>query len=60
MKTTASTVQSANARQQAMAQQQNAMQAQQGAVLAQQAQGRKEHLTTMFLSKGCKLGDMQK
>ncbi|MCZ4313223.1 hypothetical protein O4H66_07390 [Comamonadaceae bacterium G21597-S1] len=50
----------ANAQQQAVAQQQAALQAQQGAVLAQQAQGRKEHLTTMFLSKGCKLGDMQK
>lgn len=50
----------ANAQQQAVAQQQTALQAQQGAVLAQQAQGRKEHLTTMFLSKGCKLGDMQR
>ncbi len=50
----------ANAQQQAVAQQQAALQAQQGAMLAQQAQGRKEHLTTMFLSKGCKLGDMQK
>lgn len=50
----------ANAQQQAMAQQQAAMQAQQGALLAQQAQGRKEHLTTLFLSKGCKLADMQK
>lgn len=50
----------ANAQQQAMAQQQAAMQAQQGALLAQQAQGRKEHLTTLFLSRGCKLGDMQK
>lgn len=49
-----------NAQQQAVAQQQAALQAQQGAVLAQQAQGRKEHLTTMFLSKGCKLGDMQR
>jgi len=48
----------ANAQQQASAQQQNAMQAQQVALLAQQAQGRKEHLTTLFLSKGCKVGDM--
>lgn len=50
----------ANTQQQAVAQQQVALQAQQGAVLAQQAQGRKEHLTTMFLSKGCKLGDMRR
>ena len=49
-----------NAQQQAATQQQAAQQAQQGALLAQQAQGRKEHLTTMFLSRGCKLGDMQK
>ena len=49
-----------NAQQQAMAQQQNNLQAQQGAVMAQQAQGRKEHLTTLFLSRGCKLGDMQR
>jgi len=33
--------------------------AQQDSVLAQQAQGRKEHLTTMFLSKGFKLADVQ-
>lgn len=50
----------ANDQQHAAAQQQAAMQAQQGAVLAQQAQGRKEHLTTLFLSKGCKLSDIQK
>jgi hypothetical protein len=50
----------ANAQQQAVAQQQAAVQAQQGALLAQQAQGRKEHLTTLFLAKGCKLGDVQK
>ncbi|MBC7380028.1 MAG: hypothetical protein H7346_21680 [Burkholderiaceae bacterium] len=25
-----------------------------------QAQARKEHLTTMFLSRGCKLADVQK
>lgn len=50
----------ANAQQQAVAQQQAAQQAQDGAVLAQQARGRKEHLTAMFLSKGCRLGDMQK
>lgn len=50
----------ANAQQQAVAQQQAAMQSQQAALMAQQAQGRKEHLTTLFLSKGCKLGDMQK
>lgn len=50
----------ANAQQQALAQQQAALQAQQGALLGQQAQGRKEHLTTLFLSKGCKLADVQK
>lgn len=53
-------VATANAQQQAGAQQQVALQAQQGAVLAQQAQGRKEHLTTLFLAKGCKLSDIQK
>lgn len=51
---------SPNPKQQAVAQQQAAMQSQQAALMAQQAQGRKEHLTTLFLSKGCKLGDMQK
>lgn len=35
-------------------------QAQQDARLAPQAQRRKEHLTTLFLSKGCKLADVQK
>ena len=37
-----------------------AQQAQQNGLLAQQAQGRKEHLTGMFLSKGCKMADIQK
>jgi len=36
-----------------------AQQAQQNALLGQQAQGRKEHLTGLFLSKGCKLADVQ-
>lgn len=49
-----------NAQQQAVAQQQASLQVQQGALMAQQAQARKEHLTTLFLSKGCKLGDMQR
>jgi hypothetical protein len=44
------------AAQQAAAQQQ----LQQNAVLGQQAQGRKEHLTGMFLTKGCKMSDVQK
>lgn len=48
------------AQQQAAAQQSGALQAQQNAVLMQQAQGRKEHLTTVFLSKGCKMGDIAK
>jgi hypothetical protein len=50
------------AQQQAAAatQPQAAPQNQQGAALAQQAQGRKEHLTGVFLSKGCKMGDIQK
>lgn len=39
--------------------QQAQMQAQQNALLGQQAQGRKEHLTGMFLSKGCKMSDVQ-
>ncbi|MES2974745.1 MAG: hypothetical protein V4757_14105 [Pseudomonadota bacterium] len=39
--------------------QQAQMQAQQNAMLGQQAQGRKEHLTGMFLSKGCKMSDVQ-
>jgi hypothetical protein len=45
------------AAQQAAAQQQAAA-AQQGQTL--QAQGRKEHLTSLFLSKGCKMSDVQK
>ncbi|RYF44257.1 MAG: hypothetical protein EOO25_00320 [Comamonadaceae bacterium] len=48
------------ASQQAAAQQTAALQAQQNAVISQQAQGRKEHLTTVFLSKGCKMGDVAK
>ena len=53
--------QQAVAQQQAMAAQQNGvLQAQQNAALMQQAQGRKEHLTTLFLSKGCKMGDLAK
>ncbi len=31
-----------------------------GRSMAQQAQARKEHLTTMFLNKGCKLADVHK
>ncbi|MDO9403708.1 MAG: hypothetical protein Q7T87_06740 [Polaromonas sp.] len=53
--------QQAVAQQQAAAAQQNGvLQAQQNAALAQQAQGRKEHLTTVFLSKGCKMSDLAK
>jgi hypothetical protein len=48
------------AQQQAAAQQSGALQAQQNAVLLQQAQGRKEHLTTVFLSKGCKMSEVAK
>ena len=48
------------AAQQAAAQQAAAAQAQQGALQSQQAQGRKEHLTGLFLSKGCKMADIQK
>jgi phage protein D len=32
--------------------------AQQNALLAQQAQGRKDHLTSLFLSKGCKMSEI--
>ncbi len=49
-----------NAQQQMANQQVATQQAQQNALLAQQAQGRKEHLTTLFLGKGCKLADVQK
>ena len=42
------------AQQQALAAQQNQ------ALQSQQAQGRKEHLTGMFLSKGCKMSNIQK
>ena len=49
-----------NAQQQMANQQVAAQQAQQNGLLAQQAQGRKEHLTGMFLSKGCKMADIQK
>ena len=49
---------------QAVAQQQAqanaAAQASQNAMLSQQAQGRKEHLTGLFLGKGCKMSDIQK
>ncbi len=48
------------AQQQAAAQQSGALQAQQNAVLMQQAQGRKEHLTTLFLGKGCKMSEIAK
>jgi hypothetical protein len=48
------------AQQQAAAQQSGALQAQQNAVLMQQAQGRKEHLTTVFLGKGCKMSELAK
>lgn len=47
--------------QQPLATQQVATQlAQQNALLAQQAQGRKKHLTNVYLSKGCQLADIQK
>lgn len=48
---------------QQMAQQQAVQQAgqqQANAQLAQQAQGRKDHLTGLFLSKGCKMSEIQK
>ena len=50
---------------QAAAQQQSqqdaaAQAAQRGALLGQQAQGRKEHLTGLFLSKGCRMSDIQR
>lgn len=48
------------AAQQAAAQQAAAQQAQQNALLGQQAQGRKEHLTGLFLSKGCKMSEIQR
>lgn len=48
------------AAQQAAAQQAAAAQAQQNAALAQQAQGRKEHLTGVFLAKGCKMSEIQR
>ena len=52
----------AQQQQAAAAQQQQAAaaQAQQSALQQQQAQGRKEHLTGLFLSKGCKMSDIQK
>lgn len=46
--------------QQTAVQQAAAAQAQQGALQSQQAQARKEHLTGLFLSKGCKMADIQK
>jgi hypothetical protein len=42
------------------AQQQAASLQQNLALQSQQAQGRKEHLTGLFLSKGCKMSDIQK
>ncbi len=48
------------AAQQSAAQQAAAQQAQQNALLGQQAQGRKEHLTGVFLAKGCKMSDIQR
>ncbi len=48
------------AAQQAAAQQAAAQQGQQNAMLGQQAQGRKEHLTGVFLAKGCKMSDIQR
>lgn len=51
---------SQQAAQQAAAQQQAAAAQQSQAMQAQQAQGRKEHLTGLFLSKGCKMSDIQK
>ncbi len=42
------------------AQQQAATAQQNQALQGQQAQARKDHLTGMFLSKGCKMGDIQK
>jgi hypothetical protein len=46
--------------QDAAAQQAAAQAAQRGALLGQQAQGRKEHLTGLFLSKGCRMSDIQR
>ncbi len=42
------------------AQQQAAATQQNQALQSQQAQGRKEHLTSMFLSKGCKMSDVKR
>lgn len=42
------------------AQQASAAAQQNQALVTQQAQGRKEHLTGMFLSKGCRMSDIQK
>ncbi|MBC7436070.1 MAG: hypothetical protein H7332_08375 [Bdellovibrionales bacterium] len=39
--------------------QQAQMQAQQSTLMGQQALGRKDHLTGLFLSKGCKLSEVQ-
>lgn len=39
--------------------QQAQMQAQQNGMMGQQAQARKEHLTGLFLSRGCKMSDVQ-
>lgn len=51
---------SQNAQQAAAEQAAAAASAQQNAQLAQQAQGRKDHLTSLFLSRGCKMSDIQK
>ncbi len=49
-----------NAQQQAAAAPVQAEPAPQNQMLAQQAQARKEHLTTLFLGKGCKMADVLK
>jgi hypothetical protein len=48
------------ATQQATTQQAAAQAAQQSAATTQQAQGRKEHLTGLFLGKGCKMSEIQR
>jgi hypothetical protein len=50
----------AQQQQQAAAQQAAAQQQQQNSLIGQQAQGRKEHLTGVFLAKGCKMSEIQR
>lgn len=56
----AQNVVAAQAQQAQVAAQNQAVQQAQGAALSTQAAARKEHLTGVFLSKGCKLSDVQR